>query len=162
VSPPALKAVRNKPGVRNKRYYANGRTNGPSRLLFRRRRLLGLLLALLARLADDLRQAARIAARAYWRAAVRAGVPDGFQYLRLARPGLAHLRRTAWAIALRDAVAVGLRLAGADDDLVVGRARARVVAIDDDLRNAALCRRRRRDCRIAAGNRHGRSAHQDG
>ena len=79
----------------------------------------------------------RYARRADRRAAVDPGRADGLEAARaLLAHACARLERAALAKRLGDAVALALGLAGADHDLVVGRARAGVGAIDDDLADA--------------------------
>ena len=73
-------------------------------------------------------------------------------------PGLHLLRRAALADVLRDPITLVLRTTGADDDLVVGRARAWVAAIDDNLRDVPLLRNRR--LRQSGAGRNGRARRQ--
>src|SRR5256885_13565864 len=105
---------------------------GETPLLLRRGGFVGLLAALGTGLLDDLGQAAGETARPDRRAAVGARGADRFQRPRLGRPGLLLLAGTTRSVALGDAVALALGLARADHHLVVGRARAWIVAVDDD------------------------------
>src|SRR5437764_11844472 len=89
------------------------------------------LLALLVGFADDLRQTAGVARGTNRRAAVDSGRADRLQYARLPRPGFGLLPWAARPKFLGDAVALALGPAGADDNLIPGRSRARVVPIDD-------------------------------
>src|SRR5437016_4902791 len=116
----------------------NSPHRGGLRLLLRRRRVGVGLLPLFARLADHLGQAPGVAGRANRRAAVDSGRADRFEDPRLSRPGFSFLARAAWPQLLGDAVAFGLGSARADDDLVVGRARARVVTVNNDFGDVAL------------------------
>src|SRR3954464_7517577 len=102
-----------------------------SRSLLGRRALLGVLAALLPGLLDDLGQAAGVARRADRRAAVDSGRADRLDRLRPDRPRFTRLLRAGLAITLWDAEALAFRTAGADHDLVVGRARAWIVAVND-------------------------------
>ena len=64
--------------------------------------------------------------------------PTVSKLLALLRPGLARLERAARAEALGNAIALAFGLARAHHDLVVGRARAGIGAVDDDLVDAVL------------------------
>src|SRR5689334_12562932 len=136
-------------------------------LLLRRGALFGLLLPFALRLVDDLGEATGIAAGPNRRATERAGRARRFQRFRLVGPGFAGLRRAAWTEFLRDSVAIRFRPPRANDDLVVRRAGAGIVAIDDDLADPILRESRSRknrqsgrDCRRRA-ERHDEPGHGD-
>jgi hypothetical protein len=82
---------------------------------------------------DFLLRASGNAHRAYRRAAVEPGRANGRQVFGLLRPGLALLAGSSLAQCIGDAEALAFGTAVADDDIIVGRARAGVGAIDDDL-----------------------------
>src|SRR6187397_2488994 len=109
--------------------------------LRRNRALVGLLFALLERLVDQLLGAASKAGWADRRTAVDAILAIGFESDRLVCPGFARLARSALTVAFRDAKPLALRLASANHHLIVGRARAGIGTIDDDLADAAVLRR---------------------
>src|SRR4029078_3868440 len=109
---------------------------GAARLLLRDDALFRTLARFPARLLDLLRQATGEPARSDRRAAVRSGRSDILHRARLVGPGGLLLASAAGAILLRQAIALGFGAARADDDLVVGRARARIVAVNDDFADA--------------------------
>src|SRR4051794_12102150 len=98
--------------------------DGRRRSLLGRLVVLGLLATLGAGFLDHLGQAACKAAGPDRGAAVGAGVANRFQHPSPVGPCLALLARTAWSVFLGNAIALGLGPAGADHNLVVGRARA--------------------------------------
>src|SRR4249919_1564522 len=105
-----------------------------------------LLAALLERLVDQLLGAASEACRADRRTAVDAIPAIGFEGNRLVGPGFARLARPALPIALGNAKPLALWLSRTDHHFVVGRARAGIGAIDNDLADAAVLREGRDGC----------------
>ena len=92
----------------------------------------------LAGLVDHLLHAAGVAGRPDRRAAVDAGASDASRMLRALLAQAVRCARPAFAKPFRDAVALCLGPARADHDFVVGRARAGVGAVNDDLADAVV------------------------
>ena len=88
---------------------------------------------------DFLLRTAGIAARANRRATADAGCASGS--LGLLGPRLTFLKRARFAQDFGNAETLGLGAACADHDIVVGRTRARIGAIDDDFAPALGVRR---------------------